>query len=36
MQQQKGINLTLAGKYQFVPHSNFSNAFTGKRLISIP
>lgn len=36
MKQQQGINLTLAGKHQFIPHSNFSNAVTGKRLISIP
>lgn len=36
MKQQQGINLRISGKYQFIPYSNFSNAFTGKRLISIP
>lgn len=43
-QLSQGLNETamghsfviLAGKHQFIPQSNFSNAFTGKRLISIP
>lgn len=30
------MNLTVAGKHQFSTLSNFSDAFAGKRLISIP
>lgn len=30
------MNLIVARKHQFIPLSNFSSAFAGKRLISIP
>lgn len=30
MEEQEGTNLTVAGKYLFIPLSNFSDAFTGE------